>query len=180
MTETPNPLLLTRSGADEDSVPGLPIESVQIHSLEKDGSLEASDSESGLTPSEPQSKGSSSSPQLTPYPGQAPSQEEGAAVQAQWHAIWSPAHGAYYFYNPSTTETTWVNPLAPGQPVTEEITQGTPGHVSGSFIVITDTCYGAVCAALSFIYPKLLKTRVIHPPLNPHHPNIIHPLGLSP
>ena len=30
-----------------------------------------------------------------------------------WQAIWSPAHSAYYFYNPSTQETTWVNPLQP-------------------------------------------------------------------
>ncbi|KAF8497482.1 hypothetical protein F5888DRAFT_1613292 [Russula emetica] len=30
-----------------------------------------------------------------------------------WQAIWSPAHSAYYFFNASTQETTWVNPLQP-------------------------------------------------------------------
>ena len=30
-----------------------------------------------------------------------------------WQAIWSPAHNAYYFYNSTTQETTWVNPLQP-------------------------------------------------------------------
>ena len=28
-----------------------------------------------------------------------------------WQAVWSPPHNAYYFYNSSTKETTWVNPL---------------------------------------------------------------------
>jgi hypothetical protein len=32
---------------------------------------------------------------------------------ASWQAIWSPGHSAYYFYNSSTQETTWVNPLQP-------------------------------------------------------------------
>ena len=30
-----------------------------------------------------------------------------------WQAIWSPVHGAYYFYNAVTHETTWANPLQP-------------------------------------------------------------------
>ena len=30
-----------------------------------------------------------------------------------WQALWSPAHNAYYFYNSTTYETTWVNPLQP-------------------------------------------------------------------
>jgi WW domain-containing protein len=33
-----------------------------------------------------------------------------------WQAIWSPVHSAYYFYNSSTHETTWVNPLQPPSP----------------------------------------------------------------
>ena len=34
--------------------------------------------------------------------------------QAQpWQAIFSPQHGAYYFYNTLTNETTWDNPLQP-------------------------------------------------------------------
>ncbi|KIK23931.1 hypothetical protein PISMIDRAFT_678638 [Pisolithus microcarpus 441] len=28
-----------------------------------------------------------------------------------WQAIYSPQHGAYYFYNSETNETTWVNPI---------------------------------------------------------------------
>ncbi|KAF7973066.1 hypothetical protein HWV62_16248 [Athelia sp. TMB] len=30
-----------------------------------------------------------------------------------WQAIFSPQHGAYYFFNTNTKETTWVNPLQP-------------------------------------------------------------------
>ncbi|KAH9974351.1 hypothetical protein BGW80DRAFT_1141611, partial [Lactifluus volemus] len=34
---------------------------------------------------------------------------------ADWRAIWSSAHNAYYFYNTLTQQTTWVNPLQPAQ-----------------------------------------------------------------
>ncbi|KAH8827100.1 hypothetical protein DL96DRAFT_1605510 [Flagelloscypha sp. PMI_526] len=30
-----------------------------------------------------------------------------------WQAIWSPQYNAYYFFNASTNETTWSNPLQP-------------------------------------------------------------------
>lgn len=39
----------------------------------------------------------------------------GAYAAGDWQAIWSPAHNAYYFHNPVTRETTWVNPLQQGQ-----------------------------------------------------------------
>ncbi|KAF9515046.1 hypothetical protein BS47DRAFT_1391967 [Hydnum rufescens UP504] len=41
---------------------------------------------------------------------------------AAWQAIWSPAHGAYYFFNPITQETTWTNPLA--TPATDDGNNG--------------------------------------------------------
>lgn len=42
----------------------------------------------------------------------------GAPSAGDWQAIWSPAHGAYYFYNAKTQETTWVNPLESAEPST--------------------------------------------------------------
>ncbi|KAH9983781.1 hypothetical protein BJV77DRAFT_953855, partial [Russula vinacea] len=36
-----------------------------------------------------------------------------APSSGSWQALWSPAHNAYYFYNSTTHETTWVNPLQP-------------------------------------------------------------------
>ncbi|KIM36387.1 hypothetical protein M413DRAFT_449258 [Hebeloma cylindrosporum] len=36
-----------------------------------------------------------------------------AETPPQWQAIWSPEYNAYYFFNPTTQETTWVNPLQP-------------------------------------------------------------------
>ena len=39
----------------------------------------------------------------------------GAYSAGDWQAIWSPAHNAYYFYNSTTRETTWVNPIQQGQ-----------------------------------------------------------------
>src|ERR1700730_1459921 len=37
----------------------------------------------------------------------------GNATTGAWKAIWSAQYNAYYFYNSSTQETTWVNPLQP-------------------------------------------------------------------
>lgn len=42
-----------------------------------------------------------------------PLPDEPVPSQAEWQAVWSPAHNAYYFYNTRTAETTWVNPLDP-------------------------------------------------------------------
>ncbi|KAF8961365.1 hypothetical protein BDZ97DRAFT_1828939 [Flammula alnicola] len=53
---------------------------------------------------EEQEQGSSSSANETPAP---------TAAAAQWQAIWSPEYNAYYFFNPTTQETTWTNPLQP-------------------------------------------------------------------
>ena len=49
---------------------------------------------------------------------EAPSTSTSPPLSGNWQAIWSPAHNAYYFYNTTTQETTWVNPLQPaaGEP----------------------------------------------------------------
>jgi hypothetical protein len=44
----------------------------------------------------------------------------GAYSAGSWQAIWSPAHNAYYFYNSTTRETTWANPLQQGQQPAED------------------------------------------------------------
>jgi hypothetical protein len=60
---------------------------------------------SGSSPSEAETNtGTGTSVEPTPVTTSAPS---------SWQAIWSPAHSAYYFYNSTTQETTWVNPLQP-------------------------------------------------------------------
>lgn len=51
-----------------------------------------------------------------------------------WQAIFSPQHNAYYFYNSSTGETTWVNPL-----------QSSPSDPSSSLPGAQDT--GAIAQA---------------------------------
>jgi hypothetical protein len=50
-----------------------------------------------------------------PSPETEPKTEEqpAEATSHGWQAIFSPQHGAYYFYNSTTQETTWVNPLQP-------------------------------------------------------------------
>jgi len=36
-----------------------------------------------------------------------------AESASQWQAVWAPQYNAYYFFNPTTQETTWTNPLQP-------------------------------------------------------------------
>ncbi|KAF4613238.1 hypothetical protein D9613_010888 [Agrocybe pediades] len=56
-------------------------------------------------------------------PSEAPESRSTSEVPptTQWQAVWSPQYNAYYFYNPTTQETTWVNPLQP-----EASTSATP------------------------------------------------------
>jgi hypothetical protein len=65
------------------------------------GVAESSESNENQPNAEPQAPSSSTPPS-----------------SGNWQAIWSPAHSAYYFYNMTTQETTWVNPLQPsaGEP----------------------------------------------------------------
>lgn len=85
--------------------------------LSKDkGKSPASASEASESP-EPRAEatdapGSTTTPQIA-----------GASASAgDWQAIWSPTHNAYYFYNASTRETTWSNPLEASQVVDAEPT----------------------------------------------------------
>jgi hypothetical protein len=76
-------------------------------SLEKEVEQLDEKTRSGSSPSEAETNtetGTSVEP--TPSDTSTPS-------SANWQAIWSPGHSAYYFYNSSTQETTWVNPLQP-------------------------------------------------------------------
>jgi hypothetical protein len=81
----------------------------------------SSEKEAGSSPSEGEANtGTGTSVEPTPVTTSAP--ESGS-----WQAIWSPAHSAYYFFNSSTQETTWVNPLQP------------PGAASGDGDATTTT-----------------------------------------
>ncbi|KAI0062577.1 hypothetical protein BV25DRAFT_1870322 [Artomyces pyxidatus] len=46
----------------------------------------------------------------------ASSSNGGPPSSGDWQAIWSPAHGAYYFFNSATQQTTWENPIQSSQP----------------------------------------------------------------
>ncbi|KDN44278.1 hypothetical protein RSAG8_05542, partial [Rhizoctonia solani AG-8 WAC10335] len=54
-----------------------------------------------------------------------PLPDEPLPSQAEWQAIWSPAHNAYYFFNARTSETTWVNPLDPSASAASSSTPAT-------------------------------------------------------
>ncbi|KAF9231091.1 hypothetical protein BU15DRAFT_90985 [Melanogaster broomeanus] len=60
------------------------------------------DEDARSLPSDPSSTSTSPTP--------APSSDLSTGA---WQAIYSPQHNAYYFYNASTGETTWINPLQP-------------------------------------------------------------------
>ncbi|KAN0109516.1 hypothetical protein V8E52_009159 [Russula decolorans] len=78
-------------------------------SLEKDVERLDEKVRSGSSPSEAETNtGTGTSVEPTPATTSTPPSGNG-----NWQAIWSPGHSAYYFYNSSTQETTWVNPLQP-------------------------------------------------------------------
>jgi hypothetical protein len=54
-----------------------------------------------------------------------------------WQAIFAPQYNTYYFYNPVTQETTWINPLQQPQP--EASTSTTPTPSTGTSVVETET-----------------------------------------
>jgi len=54
-----------------------------------------------------------STPRSSAEPTPVTSTSAATPSSANWQAIWSPMHNAYYFYNAITHETTWVNPLQP-------------------------------------------------------------------
>jgi hypothetical protein len=59
---------------------------------------------------------------------QKPEPSQAVNSQSEWQAIWSPQHNAYYFFNSTTNETTWVNPLQQQS----ETTSSTPSDPSSS------------------------------------------------
>ncbi|CAL1709720.1 unnamed protein product [Somion occarium] len=87
---------------------------------------------------------------------------------SDWQAIWSPAHTAYYFYNATTQETTWTNPLqsaaapaSPTPPVADESpaasTSTTPPLASVSSIYQLQAAAAAqgIDPSLAFLDPSL-------------------------
>lgn len=74
-----------------------------------------------------------------------------------WQAVFSPQHNAYYFYNASTNETTWVNPL-----------QSSPSDPSSSSTPAQDT--GAEAEAEG-------SDGTVNP--NPYDPNSLEARAIS-
>lgn len=85
----------------------------------------------------------------------APEGEGETTKPPEWQAIWSPAHGAYYFFNASTQETTWTNPLAPA----DEQTSG----ASTSALASTSTSQTSVPSTSSQPEPSSTESNVTGP-----------------
>ena len=60
-----------------------------------------------------------------------------------WQAVFAPQYNTYYFYNPVTQETTWINPLQPEASVssstTTTATTASSSSATGSSVVETET-----------------------------------------
>lgn len=58
-----------------------------------------------------------------------------------WQAIFAPQYNTYYFYNPVTQETTWVNPLQQPQPEasTSSSITAPSSSATGTSVVETET-----------------------------------------
>ena len=63
-----------------------------------------------------------------------------------WQAIFAPQYNTYYFYNPVTQETTWINPLQQPQPEASTSTS------------TTSTSAGATTASLSATGTSVVET----------------------
>ncbi|KAG8943292.1 hypothetical protein FRC04_002972 [Tulasnella sp. 424] len=104
-----------------------------------------------------------------------------AAVQAEWQAVWAPAHNAYYFYNTRTKETTWTNPLQPpneGQSAAKDPPDSSSkdaapadsapssSHAAQSSGLIPDEVLNGIDPALAYLDPTLYAARAGGAPQN--------------
>jgi hypothetical protein len=87
---------------------------------------------------------------------------QGIHKQGDWQAVWSPDHNAYYFYNSSTNETTWTNPLSastststPTVPEPQPLTQMN-NIAAGNHDFIAAAIAAGVDPELAYLDPSLV------------------------
>ncbi|KAJ8462966.1 hypothetical protein ONZ45_g17747 [Pleurotus djamor] len=111
----------------------------------------------------------STSESTSPAEAQPEASSSSATPQTAWQAIYSPSHGAYYFYNTETQETTWTNPLqeqeaststsASQEPETEPSASETPEPSGGPAPTYTAAQQAAIAAgidpSLAYLDPSL-------------------------
>ena len=56
-----------------------------------------------------------------------------------WQAVFAPQYNTYYFYNPVTQETTWINPLQPEASISSSATATASSSDTGTSVVETET-----------------------------------------
>lgn len=98
-----DPAVETHPRAHDDAAP---------KKLNQQSSFGATASTSPIT-----AKGASDATQMTTAASTS-AEATAAPPTNDWQAIYSPAHGAYYFFNAVTQETTWTNPLVPDSSTT--------------------------------------------------------------
>ena len=74
-------------------------------------------------------KASNSSPELEEVD---PESSSTTPPTTTWQAIFAPQYNTYYFYNPVTQETTWINPLQQQQPQPEASTSTSTSTIATS------------------------------------------------
>ncbi|KII91846.1 hypothetical protein PLICRDRAFT_173643 [Plicaturopsis crispa FD-325 SS-3] len=112
--ESPKPQV---SETAEDTVPEATAERQPSTSPADDTTVAGESSQSNDTKDEPSS----------PKDDNGASPDTPAPPPNAWQAIYSPQHGAYYFFNTATQETTWTNPLQPEtEPAAEPASSAAP------------------------------------------------------
>ncbi|KAL1413349.1 hypothetical protein Q8F55_001108 [Vanrija albida] len=81
---------------------------------------------------------------------------KGKADASAWQAVWSPERNAYYFWNTSSDEVTWENPLAPAD-AAPPLPAG-PAPASGSAPRVAPTTAPEMDPALAFLLPPEART----------------------
>ncbi|KAF5325134.1 hypothetical protein D9619_010056 [Psilocybe cf. subviscida] len=146
-TSSPGPSTKKIEEAEESRAP----QPAETHEAEEESpSNAASSSKSKLDSDEEQDgEGDEDTSNSESDDLKAPSEtSQPTATASQWQAIWSPQYNAYYFFNPSTQETTWTNPLQPeASSSTASATEEGSSRVVGRVQTIEEAAEAAIAAA---------------------------------
>ncbi|KAF7798133.1 hypothetical protein EIP86_009348 [Pleurotus ostreatoroseus] len=145
---------------------------------EQDADGEAEEDDDADPKHDDQGKGKGKDVQQSEQPDDQQPQPQAPATAAiasagDWQAVYSPAHGAYYFYNTVTQQTTWTNPLQPAaSSSTPEASSSAAASASAS-----DSTTPAPAAASLYALQEAAVAQGIDPSLAYLDPSLAGPSG---
>lgn len=108
------------------------------------------------------------------------SSAEPPSQTTEWQAVWAPTYNAYYYFNPRTNETTWTNPLAPTDSVSESDHAGaSTSTAAAAQQPSASSSTGDVTTPISAPLPNPAVLNGIDPSLAYLDPSLSNPLNPS-